>query len=286
MYRPGVTDENSSSGSAPPPDPTAPPIPTAPKIPTVPLAPVPPAYQPPPGYPAPDYPAGYQAAGYQPPPGYYPGPGYPPPYGYFGSPPPPPDDPGTNGFAIAALVTSLLGGSLLSVAFGIVALVEIRKSRQRGRGLAIAGLAISACWVLLICGVLGYGFVQGVRESANEDSDSVGGSPAPTVTTDYQVGECLNNLYGPTPKPVSCTTAHLGEIYAIVNLPYGPWPGEESVKEQAELACEPLLARYLTDHPNLDFTYMYPGESGWPDDRRVICIARDPEGDLRQPLVK
>jgi hypothetical protein len=297
MYRPGVTDENSSSASAPPPDPTAPPIPTAPEIPTVPPDPVPPAYQPPPGYPAPGYPAGYQAAGYQPPPGYHPGPGspppygypgYPPPYGYPGYPPPPPADPGTNGFAIAALVTSFLGGSLLSVAFGIVALVQIRKSRQRGRGLAIAGLAIAACWVLLICGALGYVFVQGVRESPNEDNVSVGGGPVPTVTVtaDYQLGECLNDLYGPTPKPVSCTTAHPGEIYAIVNLPYGPWPGEESVKKQAELACKPPLDRYLTDHPNLDFTYMYPDESGWPDDRRIICIARDPEGDLRQPLVK
>jgi hypothetical protein len=173
-----------------------------------------------------------------------------------------------------------------NVAFGIAALVQIRNSRQRGRGLAIAGLAISACWVLLICGVLGYGFVQGVRESANENSGSVGSAPVPMVTTDYQLGECLNNLYAPTPIPVSCTTAHQGEIYAIVNLPYGPWPGEESVKEQAGSACEPLLDRYLTDHPNLDFTYMYPGESGWPDDRRAICIALDPEGDLRAPLVK
>ncbi|MCU7723955.1 DUF4190 domain-containing protein [Actinoplanes sp. KI2] len=281
-----MSDENSSSASAPPPDPTAPPVPTAPAIPAVPPDPVPPAYQPPSGYPAPDYPAGYQAAGYQPPPGYYPGPGYPPPYGYPGFPPPPPADPGTNGFAIAALVTSFLGGSLLSVAFGIVALVQIRTSRQRGRGLAIAGLAVSACWVLLVCGLLGYGFVQGARESANDNSSSVGGGPAATVTTDYKVGECLTDLYGPTPKPVSCTTAHPGEIYAVVNLPDGPWPGVESVKKQAEQECEPLLGRYLTDHPNLDFTYLYPGLSGWPADRRVICIALDPEGDLRAPLVK
>lgn len=44
----------------------------------------------------------------------------------------------------------LIGGVLLSVIFGCIALVKIRKAGQRGKGLAVAGLVLSAVWVLII----------------------------------------------------------------------------------------------------------------------------------------
>jgi hypothetical protein len=46
-------------------------------------------------------------------------------------------------------VLSIFGGVLLSVIFGLVALSQIKKSggRLTGRGLAIAGLIISAVWI-------------------------------------------------------------------------------------------------------------------------------------------
>ena len=88
-----------------------------------------------------------QPPSYPPPPGGYgyPGPqpgGYPPPgLGY------PPQSAGTNGMAIAALVSSLLGwvcaiGPILGVIFGFVALSQIKKTGQSGRGMALAGIII------------------------------------------------------------------------------------------------------------------------------------------------
>ncbi|MDR1799720.1 MAG: DUF4190 domain-containing protein [Bifidobacteriaceae bacterium] len=50
---------------------------------------------------------------------------------------------GTNGFAIAAFVLSLIGGTLLVWILGGVALSQIKRSGQAGRGLAIAGIVIS-----------------------------------------------------------------------------------------------------------------------------------------------
>ena len=52
-----------------------------------------------------------------------------------------------NGFAIAALVTSILGFLVVSVPLGIVALHQITHRRQQGRELAIAALTISAWWL-------------------------------------------------------------------------------------------------------------------------------------------
>jgi hypothetical protein len=107
--------------------------------------------------------------GWMPPPQQQPGwQPHPPPYGA------PPQQPGgwygqggygyprpqdTNGFAIASLVSSLVGifllivGPLLGIIFGIVALKQIPRLGQAGRGLAIAGIVIGA--VVLFLDVVG-----------------------------------------------------------------------------------------------------------------------------------
>ena len=57
--------------------------------------------------------------------------------------------PSTNGLAIASLVLGIIWiywiGSILAVIFGHVALAQIKKSGQGGRGLAIAGLTLG--WI-------------------------------------------------------------------------------------------------------------------------------------------
>lgn len=55
----------------------------------------------------------------------------------------------TNGFAVAALVFGILGGSVLSITFGFVALSQVRRSGglQRGRGMAIAGIVLGFVWL-------------------------------------------------------------------------------------------------------------------------------------------
>jgi Domain of unknown function (DUF4190) len=116
-------------------------------------------------------------------PGY--GPGYPPgqpaysqaPYGYaYGGPA---KAGRVNGYAIASLVLGLAGFMLvtlvLSVIFGIVALVGIRKTAERGKGLAIAGLAASGVWLLLFVII-----VIGAASSPN--SSSATGHISHTVT--------------------------------------------------------------------------------------------------------
>ena len=68
--------------------------------------------------------------------------------------------PFTNGFAIAALVSALVWfawfGSVLAVIFGHVALGQIERSggRQRGKGLAIAGLALGYFEIFVFAAVL------------------------------------------------------------------------------------------------------------------------------------
>lgn len=55
----------------------------------------------------------------------------------------------TNGFAIAAMVLSLVGASILGVIFGHVALGQIKRNNQEGRGMALAGVILGWIGVVL-----------------------------------------------------------------------------------------------------------------------------------------
>lgn len=52
----------------------------------------------------------------------------------------------TNGFAVAALILGLLTGTVLAVVFGHIALSQIKRTGERGRGMAIVGLVLGYVW--------------------------------------------------------------------------------------------------------------------------------------------
>jgi hypothetical protein len=129
----------------------------------------PPAYPPDysPGYPPPFPPVGYAQPGYQQPSGYG-APGYPPMPAPYGAPPggygppaypggyyPGPDyqggygaiHAGMNTMAMISLISSLVGilcciGSIVAIVLGTLALNEIKRTREDGYGLAVAGIVI------------------------------------------------------------------------------------------------------------------------------------------------
>jgi hypothetical protein len=121
-------------------------------------------------------------------------------------PPPDPKRPGgTNGWAIAAFVIGILGGTILSVIFAIVALVQIRGRHQRGRGLAVAALVVSAVWVAAIASVIAYGVsTQGKSVRA----------------ADLTPGDCVRDRYTDQlpawVKRVRCDRPHYGEVFAVI----------------------------------------------------------------------
>ncbi|MGH7734201.1 MAG: DUF4190 domain-containing protein [Gemmatimonadales bacterium] len=112
---------------------------------------------PPPPVPPYGYPSPYQAG----PPGYGGQMGYPSPYDPYRVPP---SD--TNGLAIGSLVTSIAGVVLgipltflcyvgllipiVGIVLGAVALNQINRTNQQGRGLAIAGIVVGAITVVLL----------------------------------------------------------------------------------------------------------------------------------------
>ena len=93
-----------------------------------------------------------------------------------------------NRFAVASLILGLLGitviGAIAGIVLGILALGQIRRTGQRGRGLAIAGLAFSALWLVL----LGAYFVLH------------GGSKSPVAAARVHRAQFLTHDRGPIPR--------------------------------------------------------------------------------------
>jgi hypothetical protein len=81
-----------------------------------------------------------------------------------------PANQGISGLAIASFVLGLLGvflvTAVLGVILGVAALAEIRKTGQRGWGLAIAGIALAVVWAGAIVGLVVLGAVTGGGSSS------------------------------------------------------------------------------------------------------------------------
>ena len=123
------------------------------------------------------------------------------------------------------------------------------------------------------------------------DASGAGGPAAPEgeiAFWDLEVGMCINdeNLDDTvsTIPLVDCDQAHDSEVYAIVTLPSGPYPGDDEVNVLADEACLDAFRPYVgTSYQRSLYYYAYY----WPDkrnyavgDRDVICILFDPEGPI------
>ncbi|MFI0485497.1 DUF4190 domain-containing protein [Actinomadura sp. 9N215] len=217
-------------------------------------------------------------------------PGPPLPSGYG----PPSQDGKTNGMAIAAFVTGLLGCfGVLGLILGIVALRQIGDRGGKGRGLAIAGIILSCLW--LVCGGVGYALRAG-GDSGSTSSGDAGKSPSVTQTkpkkvdvTKMKVGDCINDNKGTsttatgapveveTVKIVPCGGPHDGEVLAVFKLPNDMLPSENQLSQLASAGCKQRTQGKISRDPaanSLATSYYYPTLESWTSgERDVTCVA-------------
>lgn len=242
-----------------------------------------------------------QQAGAQAPygqPGYPSAGSWPTPYGYGY----PGADGGNNGMAIASLATSL-GGLCIPIAgpvglvLGIIALSQLKKRPQDGRGMAIAGLVIGSLitvgWLLYLILIVALGVIGATNDDdyygAPEPSSSY--STSTTYIDDLAVGECFDESDEEDEvvrRP--CTDLHDGEIIAGVTLPDGPYPGDREVDKAGEQACTTEFAKYVgstVKSTELEWDYWTPTRQLWnAEDRLVVCAAYGPDFDQLTGTVK
>jgi hypothetical protein len=219
-----------------------------------------------------------------------------PAYDYAARPAP---DSGTNGFAIASFILGLLGlfmvSIILSVVFGIVALTQIRNRPQRGKGLAIAGLALSGAWVLGLVALIAIGIASQAPRSASTGQITGQGS---VDIFSLRVGDCFQNpsasdtLLGVTyVTAVPCTTPHNAQVFAEFHTTGGAdYPGNASLAKQSDVGCRARIGGNL-EQPKVTDTmglhYLFPLAQAWADGHRTItCLIIDSTPDLTSSLLK
>ncbi|BCY12876.1 hypothetical protein L3i22_079640 [Actinoplanes sp. L3-i22] len=250
-------------------------------------APGQPTYPPAAAYPAPGYPpaAAYPAPGY-PPTGY---PGQFPPAGYyqqapgFPAPPNPYQSQETNRLAIISLVTGLIGLIPFGLIFGILAIRQINRTGERGRGQAVGGLIAAGVWMYIV-----YSIIIGVR-GANAYEDAINNRYASPTSNSRGMaglypGICIDKMFGSNAEAltiVPCTSPHEAEVYSVFTLPEADgFEGATATRDRVRESCEGDFQRYrVGKDATMRVEFLYPAtETDWYDDRSVVCVAVDPSG--------
>jgi hypothetical protein len=202
--------------------------------------------------------------------------------------------PGTNGFAIASFVLGLLGGVLLSVIFGIVALNKLRRRPQRGKGLAIAGLCLSGLWLAGIAAVLVVNSVTAAQRSGTTGQITKNGHLS---VFSLRAGDCFQNPTGSQADTgmaqvtaVPCASSHDAQVIAQLPVPGSAYPGHAALHAQALPGCRASIAA-VVDRSKLTSTmkllWIYPLPQAWTNGLRTIsCLIVDSSQDLTSSLLK
>ncbi|GAA3823927.1 DUF4190 domain-containing protein [Streptomyces chiangmaiensis] len=186
-----------------------------------------------------------------------------------------------NGLAVAALVLGILCFlPAVGLVLGLIALAQIRRRGERGRGLAIGGMVVSSLGLALFVLVFATG---GAHQFWEGFKDGARGARGNGVPFSVQKGECFNAPGGALEgeaydiDKVACSGKHQAEVFANFTLPDGSYPGDAALGEKADTKCYTLHAAYAMDSwaipDDVDVYYFTPTRESWAyGDREVTCM--------------
>ncbi|GIE91836.1 DUF4190 domain-containing protein [Actinoplanes regularis] len=193
-----------------------------------------------------------------------------------------------SGFAVASLVFGLIGGLLFSLVFGVAALVKIKQTGQRGKGLAVAGLVLTGVWLVVIALVYGVN-----RYVAHRAQDMVS----------LQIGQCFDppaadgdDAFVPGPiTTLPCTQPHRAEMAGWLSFAERPggdvggYPGAAALVQRAETGCPLLTRNHVLDPlslpPDVHPRWYVPRDSEWVrGSHDITCLLVADRSPLSRPL--
>jgi len=211
---------------------------------------------------------------------------------------PPPGGPqyptqaGANGFAIASLALGIVFvvpfAPILAIVFGIVALVQIGRTGQRGRGMAISGIVLGS--LVLVAGIAA--IVWAITSMPQRGPDGSHVKSGLSSVDSLQPGDCFSGVKDGSLLTVTahpCTSSHQAQLITTVPLDEGPFPGANQAGDLAEEACAPevdLLVRPDVAE-DLEPYILYPDSSqAWSADRTADCLLVAVDGEMTGSLLR
>ncbi len=207
----------------------------------------------------------------------------------------------TNGVAIAAIIMGFvlpLGGIIA----GAVALAQIKRTGEKGRGLAIGGivaggiimvLSIVAIVAFVLFALIGAGAASSSSDPFDLPAEPDGGSvtigpgdQAPSDAYTLPVGACLDDVPSGVISPanlVDCAQPHSYEVFGSFFLSDGAFPGDDAIESSAYEGCDAAYPDYVGipwQQSTLEYYYVSPTEQTWAEgDREISCLLYDPDAD-------
>jgi hypothetical protein len=195
---------------------------------------------------------------------------------------------GTSGWAVASFVLGIFAVIPLSVIFGFVGLNKIKRLGQGGKPLAIAGLVLSAVWIVVFVLV---GTLSGnATQSSTGKITHSGNLDVFALTT----GDCFDN---PTDTSdienvtaIPCTQAHDSQVFAKFNLTGADssYPAQSALNKLADAGCNARTASIdkskVTDA--MQIRVLFPEQDAWSDGQRTVsCLIVNPKKTLTTSLL-
>ncbi|MGW5851561.1 DUF4190 domain-containing protein [Streptomyces sp. NPDC055254] len=230
-----------------------------------------------------------------PPPG--PGPSWPPPSPRpVWGPPPGYQQPALNGFALASLLVGLLCLPPLGVVLAVVALVQIARKRERGRALAVTGLAVSVVMTGVLALTAGR-VVTAVGDRLDRMGEYTDVEGVLVDVDELGAGDCFNvpgaDLLEDRPLmyEVDCASPHHAEVTRAERLGPEHGPGPAGADRGAEDLCWQAQDEYAMDTwalpAHAEMFYYAPSRDSWRHgDRHLLCVIgttrEEQRGSLRR----
>lgn len=145
-----------------------------------------------------------------------------------------------------------------------------------------------AAYAVIGLGVVGYNVATNANRDASGAIVDAGNVDAFTI----RQGDCFDNTSALASDEagevsslpgVPCSEPHDNEVYAVFDVDFPDFPGDEQMSERAFEACLGRFERFVGnayEDSVLDITALYPSSQSWSahGDREVVCAIYDMNG--------
>jgi hypothetical protein len=179
---------------------------------------------------------------------------------------------GLDRFAVTGFVLSLPGLAPIAAVFAAVGLRRIRRSGARGRWLALAALAISACWVIAIGVAAALGVYGDIRAGIGQSAS----------ISQVRVNQCFDaDVDARIVRIADCAKPHSAEAYARVKASLTGLSAE-ATQTAATQQCAAAFQRFVGkpyEASALDM-YYFVLEDRAVANGNVLCMVGKPGEEL------
>ena len=163
----------------------------------------------------------------------------------------------------------------VGLVLGIVALVQIGRRGERGKGLAVGGIVMSSIGALLTALLFATGGAEDFWDGFTEGAAGTAFSLDKGVCFDAP-GGALEGLAFDVDE-VPCSGRHDAEVFATVAVAGASFPGDAAVADEADDRCYALMDGYAMDTwavpDDVDVYYFTPTRQSWrTGDREITCM--------------